>query len=180
MKRGRALIAGFDVATTCGCADGVSGGAPRAWTWDLRKGGKTRPERLAHLKGLFERYLAENPVDAVFYEAPMPLAAAVSIGTQDETVWLLHGAIGIIEACATWAKVPTLRAVTVHEARRHLLGAGRIPKGEGKALVLERCRVLGWSPANTDEGDAMAIWSYGCGQMSPLVAHMTTPLFAGR
>ena len=42
------------------------------------------------------------------------------------------------------------------------------------------CRRLGWNPTNTDESDAMATWSLGCSLMSPSMAAMTTPQFAGR
>jgi hypothetical protein len=65
-------------------------------------------------------------------------------------------------------------------ARRYLTGVGKFPKGEGKDVVFQWCQRLGWNPANMDESDAMAIWAMGCGQMSPAMAAMTTPLFAER
>jgi hypothetical protein len=93
---------------------------------------------------------------------------------------LLRGAIGVIEASAAKARIPHIQDVGVQEARRYLLGPGRIPKGQGKALVRERCRVLGWkvSDANDDEADAACIWAFGCGQMSPSMAVYSTPLFS--
>lgn len=180
MKNGRPLIAGFDIATSCGCAHGTAGSKPRVWTWNLREHGKSRTDKLSALMRYCERYFASYRVDALFYERGLSLAAAMEIGMSDDTMALLRGAIGVVEACAARAGVPLIEAVGVQQARHHLLGSGRIPKGQGKALVRERCRVLGWHTANEDESDAAAIWSLGCGLMSPMAAHMSTPLFAGR
>lgn len=172
------LIAAFDIATSTGGADGRSGDKPRAWTWNLDKAGKGRPQRLAYLRDYCDRYFTETRPDCVFYERGLGLAAAFEIGMSDDTMALLRGAIGVLEASAAKAKIPHIQPVGVQEARRYLLGPGRIPKGEGKALVRERCRVMGWPVANDDEADATCIWAYGCGQMSPAMAAMTTPLFS--
>lgn len=178
MRNGRQFIAGFDIATSCGCADGIAGGSPRAWTWRLAEAGKARPARLALLRDYCDRYFSEHRLDALFYERGLSLAVAMDIGMSDDTMALLRGAIGVVEACAAKAGIPRIEAVGVQEARKHLLGAGRIPKGEGKTLVRERCRVLGWRAEDNDQSDALAIWSLGCGLTSPAMAAMTTPLFA--
>lgn len=190
MRRGKILIAGFDIATVCGCADGcVKDNRPRAWTWDLRNAGKDRPARLAMLMDYCDRYFRDNQVDGFFYEKGLPIAAlfasiekggtqaAFRMGATDATIGFLRGAIGVVEACAQRAKVPRIEGVSVQEARRQLLGPGRIPKGEGKYIVSERCRVLGWEHKNQDESDALAIWSLGVGLMSPLNNYRSMPLF---
>ena len=171
------LIAAFDIATQTGCADGFANGKPRCWHWNLKDAG-SRPAKLAQLRYYCDRYFAETKVDALFYEKGLGLGAAMEIGMSDDTMALLRGAIGVVESCAAHAKIPRIEAVGVQEARRHLLGSGRIPRGQGKVLVRERCRVLGWDVANDDESDAACIWALGCGQMSPAMAAMTTPLFA--
>jgi hypothetical protein len=144
------------------------------------------------LRDYADRYFAEAKPDCVFYEKGLPIAALLAqagkkgmqatfrMGATDETIGFLRGAIGIIEASAAKAKIPHIEGVDVQTARRYLTGSGRLPKGEGKDVVFDWCRRLGWNPANTDESDSMAIWAYGCGQMSPAMAAMTTPLFAGR
>lgn len=185
------LIAGFDLATLTGAADGRTSGKPRSWSWDLKRAGKGRPARLAMLRGYLDRYFAEERPDCVFYERGLPIAAlfaqvekfgmqtAFRMGATDETIGFLRGAIGVLESCAAAAKVPHIDGLDVQAARRHLTGMGKFPKGEGKDIVFDWCRRLGWNPANTDESDALAIWSLGCGQMSPASAAMQTPLFAG-
>lgn len=174
------LVAAFDIATSTGGADGRSGAKPRAWTWYLKQAGPSRPAKLAYLRDYCDRYFTEARPDAVFYERGLSLAAAMEIGMSDDTMALLRGAIGVVESCAAKAKIPHIQPVGVQEARRYLLGAGRIPRGEGKALVRERVRAMGWIAANDDEADAACIWAFGCGQMSPAMAAMTTPLFARR
>ena len=173
------LIAAFDIATQTGCADGRAGGKPRVWHWSMKDAG-TRPAKLARLRYYCDRYFSETKVDALFYERGLGIAAAMEIGMSDDTMALLRGAIGVVESCAAHAKVPLIEAVGVQDARRALLGPGRIPRGEGKRLVRERCRILGWNPANDDEGDALCLWNFGCGRLSPMSAHLSTPLFANR
>lgn len=172
-------VAGFDIATTVGCADGVAGSRPRCWTWDLREAGKGRPARLSRLMAYCDRYFAESSLDALFYERGLGLTAAAQIGTNEDTFNMLRGAIAIVEVCAHRAGIKRIEAVGVQQARHHLLGSGKIPKGQGKELVRRRCTMLGWRTMNEDESDACAIWSLGCGLTSPASAHMTTPLFGG-
>lgn len=186
------LITAFDLATFTGGADGLTGAKPRSWSWDLAKAGKNRPARLAMLRDYADRYLIETKPDAVFFENPLPIAAlfaqvqkmgfqaAFRMGATDETIGMLRGCIGVVESSAAKAKIPVIEGIDVQAARRSLTGLGKFPKGEGKDIVFDWCRRLGWNPANTDESDAMAIWATGCGRMSPLNAHATTPLFAGR
>ncbi len=172
------LVAAFDIATVTGAADGDPKGKPRCWSWNLREAGDSRPLKLAMLRDYTDRYLAETKPDAVFYERGLRLAAAMEIGMSDDTMALLRGAIGVVESCAATARIKRIEAIGVQDARRHLLGPGRIPKGQGKKLVFDRCCVLGWTPKNRDESDALALWSFGCGLTSPLSAHLSTPLFA--
>jgi hypothetical protein len=181
VRRGKLLITGMDIATSCGVADGCPGdNKPRAFTWDLRAHGKARTDKLAALMRYCERYFSENRVDALFYERGLPLAVAMKIGMSDDTMALLRGAIGIVEACASRAGVPRIEGIGVQEARRRLLGPGRIPAGEGKDLVRDRCRVLGWKVSNDDEADAACIWSMGVGIMSPMNSYKSMPLFGAR
>lgn len=177
----RLFVAGFDIATSTGCADGfTTSNRPRCWTWDLRAAGKFRPAKLALLRDFCDRYFAENPVDLFFYEQGLRTAAAAEIGMTEATVALLRGAIGVVEACASKARIPHIQGIDVQDARKHLTGQRTFPKGEAKDTVYRWCKTLGWEPTNVDESDACAIWSYGCGTANPMAAMSVTPLFAGR
>ena len=173
------IVVGMDIATTTGVAYGRANGNPDVRTWDLRKGGKSRPYRIAELADRCFEFFGKVQPDMLFYEQGLTLAAAYEIGTSEETFALLRGAIGVVEAVAAKCRIPIIRPVKVMDARRHLLGAGRIPKGEGKKLVFDRCRALRWPVTNMDESDSCAIWSLGCGDANPLSSAMMTPLFSG-
>lgn len=177
--RVKPLVIGMDIATTTGIAHGRADGRPTTLTWNLREGGKTRPQRLGLLGDLcFDLFTKLKP-DMLFYEQGMSMQAALSIGTSDETFCFLRGAIGVVEAVAAKCLIPTIRSVGVQEARKHLLGRGKIPKGEGKQLVFDRCKVLRWPVSNLDESDGCAIWSFGCGEANPMASIAVTPLFSG-
>lgn len=174
------LIVGMDIATSTGVAFGeATANHPFTRTWDSRRGGKTRPQRLGMLGDQCFEFFNELHPDMLFYEQGLTLAAAYEIGTSEETFAFLRGAIGVVEAVAAKCKVPFIKAVSVQDARRHLLGPGKIAKGEGKKLVFERCKALRWPATNLDESDACAIWSLGCGEANPLSSAGVTPLFSG-
>jgi hypothetical protein len=172
------FVAGMDIATSCGVADGMPGRRPRCFTWSLAKA-VGRPARLAMLMAYCDRYFAENCVDALFYEAGMSLAVAMRVGANDDTFAMLRGAIGVVEACASKARIPHIKAVNVQDARKHFVGRRSFPKGESKSMVFRHCRTLRWTVANQDESDAAAIWSMGCAEINPRVAHLVMPLFVG-
>jgi hypothetical protein len=167
-------IAAFDLATTTGACDGAPGTVPRAWTWALPKYGTTREQRFGLLLAYADRYFAESRPEAVFYEAPMRL---IQKGRGEAPVAVLRGLIAILTASAARAGIKRIQAVDVQQARRALLGHSPAA-GDGKQLVFDRCRLLGWAPANLDESDAMCIWSLGCAMVNPRIAHISTPLFA--
>jgi hypothetical protein len=171
-------VAGFDLASNVGAADGEPSGKPRTWSWNLGKPGVSRPEKLGRLLRYAERYFSEYRPDALFYEKGLPLGAAFQIGMSEDTVALLRGAIGILEACAARAGVARIEGVEVQKARRHLVGRERLAAGTGKEAVWKMCRVLGWPVTDMDQSDAAAIWAYGGALMNPRLAHLSTPLFA--
>jgi hypothetical protein len=169
-------VAAFDIATKTGAADGSPGSVPRVWSWDLHRPGSTREQRFGLFLAYCDRYLAECLPDAVFYEAPLLL---IQKGRGEAPVSVLRGLIAILAASASRAGVQRIQAIDPQQARRALLGASPAA-GEGKQLVFERCRLLGWKPANLDESDAMAIWSLGCAMVNPRTAHLSTELFSRR
>src|SRR5258706_15434828 len=92
------LVVGMDIATTTGVAYARADGNPSMQTWDLRKGGKSRPHRLAFLAELCFDFFGSFNVDMLFYEQGLTLAAAYEIGTSEETFAMLRGAISVVEA----------------------------------------------------------------------------------
>src|SRR5882672_11302011 len=116
------LVCGLDIATSTGVAYGKPSGNPNVLTWDLRKGGKSRPYRLAELADRCFEFFGKVQPDMLFYEQGLTLAAAYEIGTSEETFAMLRGAIGAVEVAAAKCKIPIIRPVKVMDARKHLLG----------------------------------------------------------
>lgn len=177
------FIAAFDMATACGCCDGADADAaqvPRFWTWHLSDAGDGRPRRLAYLRRFCDAYFAQQQVDEVIIELPLPLSAMASMArngkgivTNEETVLLLRGGIGVIESCAAFAGVPIVRGVDIKAARKHLLGRATFPAGTAKTATLRGCRALGWTPESFDEADAGALWALAAAEANPRLANAT-------
>ena len=177
------LIAAFDVATSVGVCLGKPGERqPFVTTWNLRNAGKPRPRRLLYFSNLLDKMFAENSVDMVRFESPLPIAVASKIGASEETMLLLRGAIGVLETCAMRAGIEDIDSFGVQEARKHFLGQARFPKGANgksaaKDYVLIQCETLGIKVMTDHEADAVAGWVLSCALANPRLAHLSSPLF---
>jgi hypothetical protein len=181
---GMPVIAAFDVATATGVCQGVPGGVPAVWTWHLSDGGKSRAYRLCYLRRLCDKYFHSTEIDAVYYEEPVNLRVMMKIGATDETIALLRGAVGVLEACAIHAGIQTVEAVPVQKARRALTGQGTYSRIQGKSMakeaVMRTVKMLGVEAKNDNEADSYAVWFYACALHNPRLAHLSQPLFLGR
>jgi hypothetical protein len=174
------FIAAFDVATATGCCDGLADGSPpRFWTWHLSDAGEGRPRRLAYLRRFCDAYFAQQRVDEVIIELPLPIVVAARIGSDDNTQLLLRGGFGVVEACAAFAGVPLVRAVDIKAARGHLLGRRTFPAGEAKKATMRGCRALGWAVEDDNQADAGALWSLAVGEHNPRMAAATRAAHMG-
>lgn len=69
------------------------------------------------------------------------------------------------------------RLVPPQTVRKFFVGHGR--PDNPKQAIMERCRLLGWSPEDDNAGDALAAWAWGMATLCPKWAPKSTPLFAG-
>ena len=178
------IIAAFDVATVTGVCDGAVGGSgkPRVFSWDLRDAGDGRPQRLLLFARLLRKYFTQEPVDKIVYEAPLSLAAMADIGTSEEVMLFLRGAIGVLEmTCAERAK--PVASVAVQDARESVLGwrvnrGGKKKKNATKQRVFDEVtRLHGIAVESDNEADAYVTWAYACARENPRLALAFTPLF---
>jgi hypothetical protein len=181
------VIAAFDVATRTGvCFGRVGCKRPTLATWDMRSAGPGRPARLdwffTQLHHFFLDQGRDQPVDQIWYEAPLNIGVMNKIGANDETVSLLRGAIGVLEVAAVRAGIEHIHPFSVQAARQHLTGQRTFSKTGGKSdakkRVMQTARMLGIEVADDNQADAFAGWSYACGLANPRLAHLVTPLFA--
>lgn len=175
------LIAAFDIATATGCCDGEPGDSPRLFTWYLSDGGDERHQRLAHFDKYLQAYFAEYKPAVVAYEKPLGIAvigmmmAKKIYNTSEDTLLMLRGAIGVLEARASSAGVPVILPIDIKDARKHLCGQRTFPKGQdAKAATMRAAHALGWKPETNDEADSAAIWALVCAQQDPAKAAALT------
>jgi hypothetical protein len=158
---------------------------PFVATWNLREAGTSRPRRLRYLFDLCDKLFRTSQIDIVRFEAPMRLAAMGKMGTSEEVMLLLRGAIGVLECAASRAEIEDIGSFDVQDARQHFLGQRRFPKGKNgksaaKDMVLRQCEILGIEVHDDNSADAVAGWSYCCALANPRIAHHVTPLFIGK
>lgn len=78
--------------------------------------------------------------------------------TNVKTIRMLNGLCFAAGSLAVVQGI-TLREVSVHDVRKHLMG--RSPRGEGtKELVMQAVRERGFQPTDDNEADAIAGWLY--------------------
>jgi hypothetical protein len=174
------FIAAFDLATATGVCHGTVGGVPHVWTWFLSDSEGGRPVKLAYLRRLLDKYFESTIIDAVYYEAPMPLRAMMERGASEDVIALLRGSIGVLESCAAHAGIQTIEAVSVQRARTALIGRQTRSKikGAGKEAVQRVAKMMGVAVTDDHQADAYACWFYACAKNNPRLAHISTPLFA--
>ena len=175
------FIAAFDVASAVGACDGIVGRKPRVWTWFLDDAGKSRAIKLCYLRRLLDEYFAAVHVDAIYYEKPVNIRVLMKIGATDETVALLHGAVGVLEASAAHHGVSIIEPVSVQDARQALTGQRTFKRVKGKSTakdaIMDTARMLGVDVATDHEADAYAVWWFACAKHNPRLAHLSQPLF---
>jgi hypothetical protein len=176
VDRSKPVIACFDLGTVTGLAYGTVGSRPRLLTFDLSVV-EGRPRRLLLLDGMVEKFLANHRVDKVFYEKPLNIRTMMKIGATDDVVQMLRGLAAVIEQASARHSLPVDSWETVR-ARLSVLGRGRWPAGKAKAGVMAGVKILGYSPANHNEGDALIGHLFMSAVLCPPVAYRSTPLFA--
>ena len=174
------MILTLDVATSTGfCLGRVGASEPVIGSINLRDVGTFRPRRFLYLAKALASLFARYEIDQVRFEAPMNIAVAARVGATEETMLLLRGAVGVVELEAMRAGIEDIDSFTVQEARKHLLGTERLPKGTGKKEIMKSVTMLGYKCANEDQSDAVAGWLLSCALVDPRRAHLVTPLFSG-
>lgn len=167
-------IDGSTVAT--GFAVGGPGSArPRGGVWRLPGADEL----------VFDRTLAQV-AESIMLTAQACKAVWCCIEAPMETIDRFHSAASAI---ALMQLTGAMRAgaaragckidlVSVRQARRHFIGTGYLDGDTAKALVMKRCRELGWPYEDDNQADANAVWAYGMARHYPKHAPETAPLFA--
>jgi len=173
------LIFAFDLATKTGFAIGRDGEKLHSGTWVLKSPEDEAERAFGNLTCKIRDAISFHGVpDFLIYEAPISPGAlrqeAVSFDadgtvasvkkvrrTNAVTTYLLVGLAAVAAGvpCA-WGVRP--RKAHVGSVRKSFLGTGY--PDDPKAAVVRQCRLLGHSPKDDNEADAIALWYHQSGQ----------------
>jgi hypothetical protein len=180
------LLLSLDIASSTGICEGRVGEPPRFETLRFGRDGDDHEEVFCRALRWIAGRLTDDPrPDAVFVEAPVnpgafvgeydPVVRKVRMRTNPDTTIRLMGLWAIV-AAAVKVRGVRYERVDVRTARAEFLGDGGLKRDEAKRRAFEMCKLLGWSPANRDEGDAGCVHYYGSVILAPRLAPVVTPM----
>lgn len=153
-------IVALDLATQCGVAIGEAGSDPISYSVDLGKG-RSEDARFSKVLHLTHTLLMEHKPDLLAVEA--------AIGGRNASAYLI-GLVACVRGCAANRGVP---CETFHSGsiRKHFVGKaytsrdfpglkGAAAKRAIKNIVMDRCKLLGWSPVDDNAADALALLDF--------------------
>jgi Holliday junction resolvasome RuvABC endonuclease subunit len=169
-------ILALDIATTCGFARGPVGpDGPRCGSVRFSKPGASQNAICGRaLEWIIDTLKPPLP-DVVAIEDLLP--PHVTRGKSNVDHDLLAHLHGIVMGVCFMRGVYKVHKYAVLTIRRHFIDMSVCRKGQGKQMVQDKCRVLGWLADDADAADAAAVWSYQCGLLDPNHAIRISPLF---
>lgn len=170
------IVAGLDVATATGVCLGEPGQVPTFWTEDLRGGEKSHEVRFANALRLTKRLIHDHGVQAIGIEAPIIVHKRDKKATNE----LLMGLVACVRGWAAIKGVPC-QTFEIASIDKHFLGARQTEGRDArKAVIMARCKMLGWQPSTQDEADSASAWDIMCSRMSPSYAASSGLLLSRR
>lgn len=163
--------------TNTGIAEGRPGEVPRLSSRPFRKDhdGILSADRRA-LVFIAERLALEPDLTDVriAIEAPMqhvpPGQGNIKTTLQLYSLVMTVGAFAEERGCMVAIHPPST-------IRKHFIQHGGLDSDAAKKAVRQRCRDLGWEPANFDQSDAAALWWFACREWAPREAQIVDPTF---
>ena len=170
-------ILALDLARQMGWAEGIPGETPTYGTHKLAPEGS---EPMAVFGGALDfvaRRMQATRYRMLIYEAPFD-PRVMGFKTNVNTARILIGLPAIVEGVAYQMGHYNIREADVNEVRFFLLGA-KPKKAEGKRLVADHLRMLGYEPQDDNASDALALWHFAASILDSRHGAKTTRLFAG-
>lgn len=157
-------ILALDPSHLTGVAYGVPGGTPILSVWKLRDDPDDEPEEVFRRAAtLLWRRLVLDPPVLMAIEVPVPPHMAKG-KTQHKTSALMLGLYGLYVGIARARGVKVIPA-PIRTWRKCAIGAGNLPGEQAKALMVKRCRQLGWEAPDHNAAEAGGIWLWACGHV---------------
>jgi hypothetical protein len=155
--------------SNCGVAEGLIGCDPKLYSKKFMLDGDSSAfagfgRAVAWMATRLQDDLCLIPT-VIFVEQLIPAFQFAGRTNYDSAGVILPGLHGALIGVAAAKGIPVFSA-TVARVRTLILGrAHGYTGGAAKKMVLRACKERGWSPANTDESDAAAVWLWGCGEV---------------
>jgi hypothetical protein len=166
----------LDIATVTGYARGPVG--PAAPTCGSVRFAKPGASQLAICGRALEWAIEtiRDPLpDVVAIEDLLP--PHVTRGKSNVDHDLLAHLHGVILGVCFMRGVYQVHKHPVMTIRRHFIDLSVCGKGQGKGMVQDKCKQLGWLAEGDDAADACAVWSYQCGLLDRDHGVRISPLF---
>lgn len=141
----------LDLSTRTGWALGRDQEAPRHGVWELSPHDNSLGARFSALAASLEDALAVMAPDLVVMEAPLPPQAQTAMYTAR----LQFGLAAVSEMICSERSV-SIEEARADEVRSLVMGRAR----PGKEAIVAWCRTQGWSPAEDNDADALALLRY--------------------
>ncbi|MDP2618592.1 MAG: hypothetical protein Q8P46_00205 [Hyphomicrobiales bacterium] len=162
-------IIGFDVGRLLGFAAGMPGTMPESSTVALSKPGGALSLQAANLIAFLDKTFREYRPALVAKEAPFSLAAFSDHHVNEAAVRSAFGLHCIIDGMCQRFGIPCHESA-VATVTKHFTGkarhGGRTPR---KRAIMQRCRVLGYVPADCrdeDRCDALCVWDWAAATLA--------------
>lgn len=149
--------------------------APRYGSWELGSEYTGRGQTYAKLHANLLDLRAVSRFEALYFEEPLN-PNKLKGQTNIDTLRVLSGLAAHAESFGHAMELRIVQGINVDswrpafigrvnssEAKRRAKAAGKSATDSLKALTMERCRLLGFHPRNTDEADALGILDYCAG-----------------
>lgn len=170
------IVAALDFGTALGLAvDGPKEFVPICRTIDLPRAVKVgRPEHFYAFSAVIHDVIAEYKPQVLAFETPMAMGGKSGFASAGGFE-LAFGYAAIVQAISHQHDLQCV-SYPVATIRAHFLGTGRPPKGQGKRMVMERCRQLGWQCSDFNASDSAALWDTAKSKLRGAHGAMTTDI----
>lgn len=159
-------VLALDVASHIGIAVGESGSVPLCWSEYL--GGPPDERRFSQAIRLTDQLIREHKPEFIAVEA--------AVGGPKASAYLI-GLLACVRGIAFLRGIPC-EALHLAAIRKHFVGKNLTVKDFPgmkhaqakkaiKQVVIQRCRVLGWTVPDDNAADAGALWDYACSIKAP-------------
>jgi hypothetical protein len=169
-------VLALDIASTTGWARGPTGpDGPRCGSVQFAKPGASQLAICGRALEWAIDTLRPPLPDVVAIEGLLPPHVIKGKSNTDHDLLAhLHGVIMGVCFMRGVFKVFKHPVLTI---RRHFIDMSVCAKGQGKQMVQDKCRQLGWLAEGDDAADAAAAWSYQASLLDPEQAIRISPLF---